>query len=61
MLVSEWKYSKGFINEDMIKANLPEPSDDTIILMCGPPPMVQFACIPNLDKLGYSADRRFAF
>jgi len=56
-----WKFSEGFINDKMISAQLPAPSDDTLILMCGPPPMVQFACIPNLDKLGYDASRRFAF
>jgi len=57
----DWKYSEGFINEEMIKANLPEPSDETLVLMCGPPPMIQFACNPNLEKLGYAEDRRFTF
>ena len=45
----------------MIKDHLPEPSDDTLILMCGPPPMINFACLPNLDKLGYGAKQRFAY
>jgi hypothetical protein len=22
--------------------------------MCGPPPMIKFACIPNLEKAGYT-------
>jgi cytochrome-b5 reductase len=57
----EWAYSKGFINESMIAENLPASGDDTLILMCGPPPMIQFACIPNLEKLGFAAERRFAF
>lgn len=56
-----WKYSSGFINDEMIKAHLPPPGDDTIILMCGPPPMINFACIPNLDKLGYSPDMRHSY
>jgi cytochrome-b5 reductase len=56
-----WKYSKGFINDEMIKEHLPPPSDDTLIIMCGPPPMINFACAPNLDKLGYSSDMRFAY
>ncbi len=45
----------------MISKHLPPPSDDTIILMCGPPPMINFACNPNLDKLGYNKEMRFSF
>lgn len=57
----DWKYSKGFINDSMIKDHLPEPGDDVLVLMCGPPPMINFACIPNLDKLGYKPQMRFTF
>lgn len=60
-LISDWKYSKGFVNDEMIKGHLPPPSNDTVILMCGPPPMINFACQPNLDKLGYSQKSRFAY
>jgi len=56
-----WSYSEGFINEKMIQENLPPAGPDTLVLMCGPPPMIQYACNPNLDKLGYAADRRFAY
>lgn len=56
-----WKYSDGFINATMIKEHLPPPGPDTLILMCGPPPMIKFACNPNLDSLGYAEDARFAF
>ncbi|KAF7658055.1 hypothetical protein LDENG_00018160 [Lucifuga dentata] len=56
-----WEYSQGFISEDMVRDHLPPPSDDTLILMCGPPPMIQFACNPNLDKVGHSSSRRFTF
>ncbi|XP_043847432.1 NADH-cytochrome b5 reductase 2-like [Dromiciops gliroides] len=58
---NDWKYSSGFINADMIKDHLPPPGADTIILMCGPPPMIQFACQPNLEKLGYAQDKTFAY
>ncbi|XP_026182253.1 NADH-cytochrome b5 reductase 3 [Mastacembelus armatus] len=57
----DWEYSQGFISEDMVREHLPPPSDDTLILMCGPPPMIQFACNPNLDKVGHSDSRRFTF
>jgi len=48
-----WKYSSGFITEKMIQDRMPPPSPDSLILMCGPPPMVKFACQANLEKLGY--------
>ncbi|KTG33290.1 hypothetical protein cypCar_00011402 [Cyprinus carpio] len=56
-----WEYSQGFINAEMIQEHLPPPSDDSMILMCGPPPMIQFACNPNLDKLGYRQSQRFVY
>ncbi|XP_062401154.1 NADH-cytochrome b5 reductase 3 [Sardina pilchardus] len=56
-----WEYSQGFISADMIQEHLPPPSDDCMMLMCGPPPMIQFACNPNLDKLGYRQSQRFAY
>ncbi|KAI1309485.1 NADH-cytochrome b5 reductase 3 [Halotydeus destructor] len=56
-----WNYSVGFVNEEMLRDHLPAPGDDTAIFMCGPPPMINFACNPNLDKVGHSADNRFAF
>ncbi|CAG9792098.1 unnamed protein product [Diatraea saccharalis] len=56
-----WKYSTGFINEDMIRDHLFPPGEDVITLMCGPPPMINFACNPALDKLGYQEYLRFAY
>merc|ERR1711967_153216 len=48
-----WKYSEGFITDTMIAEHLPGPKEKSLVLMCGPPPMVKFACQANLDKLGY--------
>jgi len=48
-----WKHKVGFITQDMIKECLPAPADDTLILMCGPPPMIEFACKKNLEALGF--------
>ncbi|XP_011641155.1 NADH-cytochrome b5 reductase 2 isoform X1 [Pogonomyrmex barbatus] len=56
-----WLYSTGYISANMIKEHMFPPSPDTIVLMCGPPPMINFACIPNLDKLGYNTKLRFAY
>ncbi|CAJ0582108.1 unnamed protein product, partial [Mesorhabditis spiculigera] len=58
---ADWKYSSGFINEKMISEHLYPPSENTCVLMCGPPPMLNFACTPNLDKLAYPPDTRFSF
>ncbi|XP_051818243.1 NADH-cytochrome b5 reductase 3 isoform X1 [Antechinus flavipes] len=57
----DWDYSQGFVNEDMIREHMPPPEAEPLILMCGPPPMIQYACIPNLDKVGYSKELRFSF
>eukprot|EP00635_Sarcinochrysidales_sp_CCMP3193_P014431 CAMPEP_0118902616 /NCGR_PEP_ID=MMETSP1166-20130328/7822_1 /TAXON_ID=1104430 /ORGANISM="Chrysoreinhardia sp, Strain CCMP3193" /LENGTH=337 /DNA_ID=CAMNT_0006841827 /DNA_START=41 /DNA_END=1055 /DNA_ORIENTATION=+ len=56
-----WTYSSGFVDADVIKAKLPPPGDSTLVLMCGPPPMIQYACKANLDKLGYPKHRQLAF
>lgn len=47
----------------MIQKHLPGPESDagTVILMCGPPPMIKFACTPSLDKLGYPENDRLIF
>ena len=57
----DWTGHTGFINEAMLREAMPPPSSDTLILMCGPPPMIKFACEPNLEKLGYEAEQMFAF
>lgn len=48
-----WTQKTGFITADMIKECLPAPSSNPLMLMCGPPPMVEFACKKNLEALGY--------
>lgn len=55
-----WKYSKGFVNKDMIKEHLHAPNDDTLILLCGPPPMIQFVQ-GQLDELEYPKENRFKY
>ena len=57
----DWKYGKGFINKDMIKEHLfpkgwctPYTAEDMakrIVLLCGPPPMINLCCIPFLTEL----------
>ena len=56
-----WSYSSGFVNEEMIKDHLPQSDEHSVILMCGPPPMIKYACVPNLEKLGFKPDQYFSF
>eukprot|EP00171_Calliarthron_tuberculosum_P016487 IDg16487t1 len=58
---NDWAYSSGFINEGMLRDQLPAPSVDTLVGMCGPPPMIKYACIPNLEKLGFKEAQYFSF
>ncbi|RDD46664.1 NADH-cytochrome b5 reductase 3, partial [Trichoplax sp. H2] len=61
IFISNWQYSSGFINDDMLRERMPAPGPSTQILMCGPPPMIKFACLPNLEKLDYKESMYFAF
>ncbi|XP_071075195.1 NADH-cytochrome b5 reductase 3 isoform X2 [Dasypus novemcinctus] len=56
-----WDYSQGFVNEEMIRDHLPPPAEEPLVLLCGPPPMIQYACLPNLDRVGHPKERCFAF
>ena len=63
---TDWKYSSGFVTKDMIQAHVLRNSGgdsnaSTQVLMCGPPPMLKFACIPALDELGMDESKRFSF
>ena len=54
---AKWHYDVGFITSKMIEQHLlfPQPSvKDTQFVMCGPPPMIKFACLPALQSLGYT-------
>jgi len=50
----EWKYSTGHINEEMLREHLLASGEDALVGLCGPPGMIKFACIPNLEKMGYT-------
>lgn len=56
-----WKYSTGFVSEQMLSEHFVPFTPATQVLMCGPPPMLKFACIPNLEKLGFTADHYLEF
>lgn len=56
-----WKYSKGFINQEMLAHSLFTQDEQSIVCMCGPGPMIEFACKPNLEKCGWNKDQFVIF
>jgi cytochrome-b5 reductase len=36
-----WAYGTGFVNREVLSQQLPAPSEDTKVLLCGPPGMVK--------------------
>lgn len=70
---SSWKGEKGFVSGDLITAKLPKPSNDSMIFVCGPPPMmnaisggkgpkgVQGEIDGVLKSLGYTIDQVYKF
>ncbi|RKP24396.1 hypothetical protein SYNPS1DRAFT_23515 [Syncephalis pseudoplumigaleata] len=71
--VADWKHYKGYVNEKMIKETMPLPGEGNIIMVCGPPPMLESVSGPKgpkftqgevggtLKKMGYTKDHVFKF
>jgi hypothetical protein len=57
----EWAYSTGFVGEAMVREHLFPAAAGALAVMCGPPPMIKFACLPNLAKAGYPEDLCVSF
>jgi len=45
--------SEGFVSASMMADALPPPGNDTVVLCCGPPPMIDYACKPGLTEVVY--------
>lgn len=56
-----WQFSTGFVCEELLRERLFPSAPDTVCVMCGPPPMINFACLPNLEKLGYTKEQCIQF
>ncbi|CAN9498643.1 unnamed protein product [Ophioblennius macclurei] len=56
-----WRFSSGFVTQKMIQDHLPAPAQDILMVLCGPPPMIQNACLPSLDRLGHQAANIFTY
>lgn len=50
----KWKYGKGYVTSQVMAERLPVPSDDTKIMLCGPPGMIN-ASKKALCFLGFQA------
>ncbi|ETN18365.1 hypothetical protein PPTG_03992, partial [Phytophthora nicotianae INRA-310] len=37
---AEWKGLTGFVSKEMVEKYMPGPSDDNLVCVCGPPPMM---------------------
>lgn len=67
---SAWEGARGFITKDVLEKQLPPPEDkESIIFVCGPPPLYKALCGPRdekelsgvLEEMGYTADQVFKF
>jgi cytochrome-b5 reductase len=63
-------YHRGYIDTDLIRKHVPTiDDDDTLVLVCGPPPMYESLCGPRddteltgvLKELGCSAENVYKF
>lgn len=50
-------YGSGRITESILQNHLPPPSDDTMILICGPDGMINHTVKPGLTKLGWDIEK----
>lgn len=57
----DWDYSVGYITGEMLQKHFYDYDKDAIALLCGPPPMVNNACIPNLRCLGWPDSEMLRF
>jgi len=37
---ADWTGSTGYVQKELLKSFLPAPSKDSLIMVCGPPPMM---------------------
>lgn len=52
-----WPHGKGRITVDTLKQHLPPANtDDTIVLVCGPDPMIKNIVEPGLEQLGFDLE-----
>jgi nitrate reductase (NAD(P)H) len=53
-----WMHGKGRVTDTVLGQHLPAPSEDAIVLACGPDPMMHNLLKPALTKLGWNTDHQ---
>jgi len=69
-----WRHETGYVSEAMVKKYMPQASEqDSLVVVCGPPPMMKAVCGPKGDKgaqgelggllknMAYTSDNVFKF
>ena len=54
----EWQFGVGRIDEAMLRKHLNPPNPDCVCFVCGPPPMMELAVYPNLDRCGFDRGKQ---
>lgn len=52
----DWKLATGYVTKEMVEEYFPEPSDDSKVLLCGPPGLVD-SMKTSLVELGWQKPR----
>ncbi|KAK7058499.1 hypothetical protein VNI00_002133 [Paramarasmius palmivorus] len=52
----DWQFGKGKVDEVMLRKHLPSPSQEGIVLACGPEAMIERTVKPCLRKIGWDID-----
>ena len=52
-----WTGHTGYVNTELVQSTFPSPSNENIVLLCGPPKMVNEACKPSLEEAGFDMNR----
>jgi len=47
-----WRYGEGYVNAQVMRDHLPPPDEDTKLVLCGPPGMIN-ACKKTAESLGF--------
>ena len=59
------RYSVGFITKETIENYICKVSGGAsavdLVCLCGPPGMIKFACLPNLEKMGFKNEQVVQF
>ena len=56
-----WTGPTGFVSLDLFQEKFFPAADDVFIVMCGPPIMMERACLPAFEKMGFEKEKMFGF